>query len=52
MSARVYDIAMLIGTAACSGGVFLNWGAGWALIAGGAMVVTLTLVGALLTSRA
>ncbi|HNB46338.1 MAG TPA: hypothetical protein PLL72_19295 [Burkholderiaceae bacterium] len=48
MSRLVYDIAMVVGTAACSAGAGLNWGAGWGLIVGGAMVVTLTLVGALL----
>lgn len=51
MSARVYDIFMLSGTGACAAGSWINWGAGWGLITAGAMIVVLTLVGALLASR-
>ena len=51
MSARVYDLFVVAGTSACTAGTWMNWGTGWGLIVGGALMLTLTLAGAVLAGR-
>ena len=46
MTARIYNAAMLTGVAAVTLGVGLEFGPGFALIAGGILVVALTLAAA------
>ena len=48
MNKRIYDLSLLTGTALCGGGAAALWGAGVACMVVGALLIALTLVGALI----
>ncbi len=52
MNQLTYNAGLLIGTVALSVGAGLQWGVGVGLMALGALVIGLTMVGALLAGRA
>lgn len=51
MNKRMYDIAMLLGVLLMTAGVWVQWGAGLALICAGGLVVALTVFGAAVSGR-
>lgn len=51
MNTTTYNLGLLLGTAGISTGAGLQWGLPAALLAGGALVIALTLTGAAMTAR-
>lgn len=52
MNNTIYNLGLLIGTAGVSAGAGLQWGLPAALLAGGALVIALTVFGAVVAARA
>ena len=48
MNVLTYNLSALAGTAMMAAGVFMVAGAGWALVAGGGLVLAMTVFGALM----
>ena len=51
MTPLVYDIALAVGLLSVGAGAFLSWGAAVALLVTGALVIGLTLFGAIFGPR-
>lgn len=52
MNRKTYDICLAAGTASCTAGTGLLYGAGAALLTLGGLLIGLTLIGALMSRKA